>query len=379
MSYPPRDQAGHDVPRHEQPTHVAPIPQPPVGPPEQSPLYGTPPRIHGNPQAPMYGAAVPAYGVPQPPSVSPRPPVTALPRAPRASPRRRLLAFVYAALRIISCLILMVAAIRVTLNHDPNAAPQYIDVLAGLMFAALMTWAAVNAWTGGSTIFLLCVSSGLLVVSVVLVLAAVSPFRVSPPELVRAASAVLSLSFALTIIVLLGTALGPQPVRRVSWVSSVAGGIAIVLAVILLAANTEIVGPSVSMFLAFQLLILGILLILIRVGRGATWPRDTRWPVRFLNIAVALFGSFGLSLCGYDGASAFAVWSSHSQCAPALGSSLRNGSSSRALVSHSSRAARSHCCRCSETVGRVAVRQSLLTNYIRHAIDARFGCRRHIG
>jgi hypothetical protein len=111
-----------------------------------------------------------------------------------------------------------------------------------------------------------------------------------------------------------------RPVRRVGWGWSVAGAIAIVLAITLLGARSEVVGPSVSLFMALQLLILGVLMILIRVWRGATISLLVLGGLfGIADIAVAMFGSFALSLCGYDGASAYTVWSSHTECHASLG------------------------------------------------------------
>jgi hypothetical protein len=38
-----------------------------------------------------------------------------------------------------------------------------------------------------------------------------------------------------------------------------------------------------------------------------------------VHIALALYGSFGLGVCGYDGTSAYTVWTSHTQCPAEIG------------------------------------------------------------
>ena len=345
MSYPHRESPEHNVPRHEQPAQSAPIGQPLYGQSGQPPVYGTPPPPYGPPQ-PGYGPPQPGYGAPQPGYGAPPPGYGAPPPgygpppsygapAPSSSGTVQrpgnvrtaaLLGFIYAALRIIGCVILLLAAIRLGQNQTEAGIPardlanQYIDVFVGLVFAGLMILGAVAAWRGWTSKILLFTSWALLIIAIILVLATVSPFRVSPPELVRAASAVLSVIFPAIIIVLLLNTQEPQSVRRMGWGWNVAGGIAIVLAIILLGADTEVVGPSVSMFMAFQLLILGLLMIFIRVWRGATLSLLVVGGLfGIVNLALALYGSFGLSRCGYDGASAFTVWTSHSECPAEIG------------------------------------------------------------
>jgi len=205
--------------------------------------------------------------------------------------------------------------------HDAErAVPNYFDVSVGLAFIGLMTWGAVEALKGRTSKILFGTSLALLIVSINLVPTTVGPDRVSPAELTRAGAAVLSLIVSLTIIVLLGTAREPQPVRRVGWGWTVAGGIAIVLALALLGEIFEALGPSVSLFLAVQLLILGALMILVRVWRGATLSIVILAGLfGIAEITVAIFGTFVISRCGYDGASAFTIWRSQSRCPAAIG------------------------------------------------------------
>ena len=340
MSYPSGEPPKRDVPIGEQPTQVAPIGQPPYGPPGQPPAYGAPRASYGAPPTPPYGAPQPPYGAPPygappppygppqphygaPPPYSygaPLPPYGAPPRSvqhPEMVKTAALLGIIYGGLRIISCLILLIAAFGF---HGQGVVNQFIDVFVGLVFAGLMIWGAVAARTGRTTNILFFTSLILLLFAIILVLAAVSPFRVSPPELVRAAAAVLGLIFSLVIIVLLRAAYQSQPVQRVGWSSSVVGGIAIVLAITLLGVQIEVVGPSVAMFMAFQLLVLGILMILMRVWRGAILTVMIAGGLfGLVNIGLALFGSFVLGRCGYDGTTAYDVWTSHTQCPQYIG------------------------------------------------------------
>ena len=69
-----------------------------------------------------------------------------------------------------------------------------------------MTLGAVAALKGRTTKILFFTSLALLIVSIILVPTTVAPERVSPAELVRAGSAVLSLIVSVIIIVLLSTA-----------------------------------------------------------------------------------------------------------------------------------------------------------------------------
>lgn len=113
----------------------------------------------------------------------------------------------------------------------------------------------------------------------------------------------------------------PRPVRRMSWGWGVAGGIAVVAAIALLVVTPEIVGPSVSLFAAVQLVILGLLLILIPVSRGTTIGFVVVGVLAAAaDIALAGYGSFGLTVCGYgDGPTAFEVWRSRSECPASIG------------------------------------------------------------
>jgi hypothetical protein len=263
------------------------------------------------------------------------------------------LAFGYATLRIISCLFLLVWAFGLSKKISPeDVSNQYLNVLVGFTFAGLMIWGGVSAWTNRTTKLLLFTSWALVVVSVILVLATVSPHRVSTPELVRAASAVLSLIFALTIIVSLGTAQEPDSVRHAGWGWSVAGAIVIVLAVVLMAVRSEVIGPSITMFATFQLLVLGILMILIRIWRGATLTLVIVGGLfGMANIVLALFGSFVIEACGYDRTSAYTVWTSiHNARRISEPDCLRNGRSWAPSVSRSSWVRRWRC-RCSCGIG----------------------------
>ncbi len=339
MSYPSGEPPKRDVPIGEQPTRVAPIGQPPYGRPGQPPVYGTsaygaPPPHYGPPQppygAPAYGAPPPGYGPPQPhygappPGYGPPQPQYGAPapsvQHPEMVKTAALLGFIYGGLRIVSCLVLLVSIFGLHKVPANDVANQYIDVFVGLVFSGLIIWGAIFARKGRTTNLLFFTSLALLITEIILVLATVSPTRVSPPQLVRASAAVLGLIASALIIVLIRAAQQSEPVQRVGWSSSVVGSIAIVLAVALLAVRIEVVGPSVGMFLSFQLLVLGILLIFMRIWRGATLSLLIIGGVFGLaNIILALFGSFVLERCGYDGASAYTVWTSDSQCPQYLG------------------------------------------------------------
>jgi hypothetical protein len=344
MSNPPGEPPNRNVPIGEQPTQVAPIGQPPYGPPGHPPAYGAPPPRYGAPQtpygAPPYGAppppygaqayGPPPYGAPQPHYGAPPPPYGGPPYGPPQPQHRApsvqhpemvktaaLLGFIYGGLRILSCVILLVAAFGF---HGQGVVNQLLDVFVGLVFAGLMIWGAVAARRGRTTNILFFTSLTLLLFAIVLVLATVSPNRVSPPELVRTAAAVLGLTLSLAIIVLLRSAYQSQPVQPMGWTSIVVGAIAIVLAIALLGVQIEVVGPSVGMFLAFQLLVLGILMILMRVWRGATLTVLIAGGLfGLVNIGLALFGSFVLGRCGYDGTTAYDVWTSDTQCPRYIG------------------------------------------------------------
>jgi hypothetical protein len=336
MSYPSGEPPKRDVPIGEQPTQVAAVGQPPYGQPGQPPAYGAPPPpsgapAYGAPQPPFgapaygapppyygplqphYGAPSPGYGPPQPHYRAPAPSI----QHPGMVKNAALLGFVYGGLRIVSCLILVAAAFGF---RGQGVVNQFIDVFVGLVFAGLMIWGAIAAQRGRTTNILLSTSITLLVFDIVLVLATVSPFRVSPPELVRATAAVLGLIISVAIIVSLRAAYQPHPVEQVGWSGTVAGGIAIVLAISLLGVQIEVVGPSVAMFLAFQLLVLGILMILMRVWRGAILTVLIAGGLfGLVNIALALFGSFVLGRCGYDGTTAYTVWTSDTPCPKYIG------------------------------------------------------------
>jgi hypothetical protein len=336
MSYPSGEPPKRDVPIGEQPTQVAAVGQPPYGQPGQppaygaprppsgapaygapqppfgAPAYGAPPPYYG-PLQPHYGAPSPGYGPPQPHYRAPAPSI----QHPGMVKNAALLGFVYGGLRIVSCLILVAAAFGF---RGQGVVNQFIDVFVGLVFAGLMIWGAIAAQRGRTTNILLSTSITLLVFDIVLVLATVSPFRVSPPELVRATAAVLGLIISVAIIVSLRAAYQPHPVEQVGWSGTVAGGIAIVLAISLLGVQIEVVGPSVAMFLAFQLLVLGILMILMRVWRGAILTVLIAGGLfGLVNIALALFGSFVLGRCGYDGTTAYTVWTSDTPCPKSIG------------------------------------------------------------
>ena len=311
MSIPHREPPKPNVPIGDQSTQIAPVGQPAYRQPGQPPPYGAAPLSYGGPY-PRYGASPPPYGAPQPPMASS---ARTLER-PGNVKTAAVLAFTYATLRIISCLFLLVSTFGLWGTGFParDLANQYIDVFLGLVFSGLMIWGAAAAWTNRSTKILLFTSWALLAVSIILVLAAVSPSRVSSPELVCAAVAVLALILSITIIVLLSTAYDQRPVRHVGLGWSIAGAIAIIFAVVLMAARTEIVGPSVGMFAAFQLLVLGLLMILIRAWGGATLTLLIVGALfGVVNIALALYGSFALGVCGYDGTSAYTVWTSQTQ------------------------------------------------------------------
>jgi hypothetical protein len=269
----------------------------PHRPPEHPSQFGQPQYWQPPPQA--YGALPPPY-YPQVPYGAPAPTGSGTVPHPGAVKAAALVAFVYVALRVIACLFLLVATIRLSMHDAGRAVPNYFDVSVGLAFIGLMTWGAVEASKGRTTKILFDTSLALLIVSIILVPTTVGPDRVSPAELTRAAAAVLSLIVSLTIIVLLGTAREPQPVRRVGWGWTVAGGIAIVLALALLGEIFEALGPSVSLFLAVQLLILGVLMILVRVWRGATLSIVILAGLfGIAEITVAIFGAFFISRCGY--------------------------------------------------------------------------------
>ncbi len=111
----------------------------------------------------------------------------------------------------------------------------------------------------------------------------------------------------------------PRP-RRLSWGWGVLGIIALAGAVALLVLRPEIIGPSVSRFTAAELILVGALLLLVPIWRGvAIGFAVVGLVVASADIALAIYGSFGLSRCGYDGASAFKVWRSQSQCPASLG------------------------------------------------------------
>ena len=329
MSFPSGEPPKRDVPIGEQPTRIAPIGQPPYGQPGRSRGYGAPPPPYGAPPygapqppygAPAYGAPPPGYGPPQPHYGAPAPSRSAAVLHPEMVKTAALLGFIYGGLRIVSCLILLVAIFGLHKVPARDVANQYIDVFVGLVFAGLMIWGAIFARKGRTTNLLFFTSLALLIIEIILVLATVSPTRISPPQLIRAAIAVLGLVISAIIMVLISAAKQSQPVQRVGWSSGVVGAIAIVLAVTILAVRIEVIGPSVGMFLAFQLLVLGILLIFMRVWRGAILTVLIAGGLFGLaNIALALFGSFVLGRCGYDGTTAYDVWTSHTRCPTYIG------------------------------------------------------------
>lgn len=105
-----------------------------------------------------------------------------------------------------------------------------------------------------------------------------------------------------------------------SWGWGVLGVIALAGAVALLVLRPEVIGPSVSRFAAAELILLGVLLLLVPIWRGvAIGFASVGLVVASADLALAVYGSFGLSQCGYDGASAFKVWRSQSQCPASLG------------------------------------------------------------
>lgn len=164
----------------------------------------------------MYGPPPPPYGHPQPPYGAPAPSGYGTAQRPRNVTTAAVLALVYAALRIIACLFLLVATIRLSLHDTTRAVPNFVDLFVGGVFACLMTLGAVAALKGRTTKILFFTSLALLIVSIILVPTTVAPERVSPAELVRAGSAVLSLIVSVIIIVLLSTAQEPHPVRSLS-------------------------------------------------------------------------------------------------------------------------------------------------------------------
>ncbi len=112
----------------------------------------------------------------------------------------------------------------------------------------------------------------------------------------------------------------PRPAWRLSWGWGVLGVIALAGAVALLVLRPEVIGPSVSRFAAAELILLGVLLLLVPIWRGvAIGFAIVGLVLASADIALAIYGSFGLSQCGYDGASAFKVWRSQSQCPASLG------------------------------------------------------------
>jgi hypothetical protein len=105
-----------------------------------------------------------------------------------------------------------------------------------------------------------------------------------------------------------------------SWGWGVLGVIALAGAVALLVLQPEVIGPSVSRFAAAELILLGVLLLFVPIWRGVGVAfAVVGFVLGIANIALAGYGSFELSRCGYDGASAFMVWRSQSQCPASLG------------------------------------------------------------
>ncbi len=105
-----------------------------------------------------------------------------------------------------------------------------------------------------------------------------------------------------------------------SWGWGVVGVAAAAVGTALLIVRPEVVGPSVSRFVAPQLLILGLLLVLMAIWRGVTIGFVVLGILLAIaNIALAVYGSFVLPRCGWDGASAFAVWRTHAMCNASIG------------------------------------------------------------
>ncbi len=111
-----------------------------------------------------------------------------------------------------------------------------------------------------------------------------------------------------------------QRPRRMSWGWGVLGVVALAGAVALLMLRPHVIGPSVSRFAAAELIVIGVLLLFVPIWRGVgVGFAVVGFVLGIADIGLAVYGSFGLNLCGYDGASAFKVWRSQSQCPAWLG------------------------------------------------------------
>lgn len=79
----------------------------------------------------MYGPPPPPYGHPQPPYGAPAPSGYGTAQRPRNVTTAAVLALIYAALRIIACLFLLVATIRLSLHDTTRAVPNFVDLFVG--------------------------------------------------------------------------------------------------------------------------------------------------------------------------------------------------------------------------------------------------------
>ena len=94
--------------------------------PSRQPQYGQ------SGQPPAYGApSAPPYGLPQPPYGAPAPSGYGTAQRPRNVTTAAVLALVFAALRIIACLFLLVATIRLSLHDTTRAVPNFVDLFVG--------------------------------------------------------------------------------------------------------------------------------------------------------------------------------------------------------------------------------------------------------